>query len=259
MLDGKLIPSEITRNLPTRFIGQRVLYYPSVTSTNEVARLNAQKKAPEGTVVVAEQQTAGRGRLKRLWLTPEGNIACSVILYPTKTYLHSLIMLVSLAVADAMGKVTGLKCQLKWPNDVLINGKKVCGILIETRTQVDSVDYAIIGIGINVNMRLADYSEIQAIATSLADEMGNTVSRVALLRQLFIDMERLYLAVISGEDILERWRNRLITLGKKVHIRSGDDVFEGIAESVAEDGSLNLRQADGTLRNFMAGDVTLRS
>jgi len=258
MPDEQLNPLSITSGLNTRFIGQRVLYYPSVTSTNDIARQEAQQKAPEGTAVITGRQTAGRGRLKRPWLTPEGNIAVSVILYPPKTCLHSLIMLASLAVARAIEAVTGLKCQLKWPNDVLISGKKVCGILIETRTQVDSVDYAIIGIGINVNMSLADYPEIQAIATSLADELGKPVSRVALLRQLLAETEKLYLAVLSGESLFQRWSGSLITLGRQVRVRSGDDVFEGMAESVAEDGSLLLRQPDGSLKKFMAGDVTLR-
>jgi BirA family biotin operon repressor/biotin-[acetyl-CoA-carboxylase] ligase len=120
------------------------------------------------------------------------------------------------------------------------------------------VDYAIVGIGINVNMKLSDYPEISAIATSLADETGEEVSRPVLLRNLFLEIEKLYLRLQAGESLLAEWRDNLITLGKNIHVRSGDNVFEGIAESVADDGSLMLRCSDGGLLRFMAGDVTLR-
>ena len=120
------------------------------------------------------------------------------------------------------------------------------------------MDYAIIGIGINVNMKLADYPEISAIATSLADKTGKEVSRTALLQNLFSEMEKLYLRLRAGESILSEWRENLVTMGKQIHVRAGDDIFEGIAESVAEDGSLMLRCADGRLMQFMAGDVTLK-
>jgi BirA family biotin operon repressor/biotin-[acetyl-CoA-carboxylase] ligase len=151
-----------------------------------------------------------------------------------------------------------VKCQLKWPNDVLINGKKVCGILLESKASVDSVDYALVGIGVNVNMKMADHPELAAIATSLALETGGEVSRTELLRNLFIEMEKLYVRLRAGESILTEWRDQLVTLGKKIHVRSGDEVFEGTAESVADDGSLLLRCVDGRLLKFNAGDVSLR-
>lgn len=253
-----LDPAFVTGGLTTRFIGQNFLYYPTVTSTMDVARSEARYHAPEGTAIFAEQQTSGHGRLKRAWLTPEGNIAVSIILYPPRKLLDSLIMLSSLAVKDSIEATTQLECQLKWPNDVLIKGKKVCGILIETSIQVDSVDYVIIGTGINVNLELSNHPEIQSIATSLATELGKPVSRVDLLRRFFVETERLYLALLDGNSLFARWRDSLITLGKPVRARSGDDVFEGIAESVAENGNLLLRQPDGRLLRFSVGDVTLR-
>jgi BirA family biotin operon repressor/biotin-[acetyl-CoA-carboxylase] ligase len=248
----------ITDSLNTRFIGQKTLYYPSLTSTMDIARQQVARKAPEGTAVIADRQTTGRGRLKRNWVSPKGNIAVSIILYPARAYLHSLTILASLAVFHSIETTTGLKCQLKWPNDVLIKGKKVCGILLESQSKTDNVDYATIGIGINVNMRLGDYPEIASIATSLAAELGKEVSRLTLIRNLFVETERLYLKLQSGESLLPEWQEHLITLGKNVRVRSGEDVFEGIAESVAEDGSLLLRCPDGCLMKFMAGDVTLR-
>ena len=156
-----------------------------MTSTNDIARQQALSKAPEGTAVIADRQTTGRGRLRREWVSPQGNIAVTIVLYPARKDLHFLTMLASLAVLYSIEKTTGLKCQLKWPNDVLINNKKVCGILLESQAASDSVDYAIIGIGINVNMKLADYPEIASIATSLADETGKEISRAVLLRNLF--------------------------------------------------------------------------
>ena len=258
MSEKKLNKTVINQGLTTRFIGQNVIYYQSVTSTNDIARQRALANAPEGTAVIAENQTAGKGRLKRKWLSPEGNIAATIILYPARENLQFLTMLAALAVLRSIEKTTGLKCQLKWPNDVLINNRKVCGILLESQAASDRVDYAIIGIGINVNMNLSDYPEIASFATSLADETGKEVSRLVLLQNLFLEMEKLYVHLRSGESLLPEWRDNLITLGKNVHIRSGDDVFEGIAESVAEDGSLMLRCADGRLLKFMAGDVTLR-
>ncbi|MDD5288222.1 MAG: biotin--[acetyl-CoA-carboxylase] ligase [Dehalococcoidales bacterium] len=250
--------SLITRGLTTHFVGQNVLYYPSVTSTNDIACQQAVQKSPEGTAVIADRQTTGRGRLKRAWVSPSGNIAVSIVFYPVKAHLHYLTMLASLAVMHSIETTTGLKCQLKWPNDVLIKGKKVCGILLESQAKPDRVDYAVIGIGINVNMRLADYPEIAPIAASLADESGKEVSRLDLIRNLFIAMEALYLRMQSGESLLLEWKDNLITLGKNVRVRSGEDVYEGTAESVADDGSLLLRSPDGSLMKFMAGDVTLR-
>jgi len=255
---NSLSPASITDKLGTHFIGQRVIYYPSLTSTMEVARRAAQRGAAEGTVIITDEQTAGRGRVRRIWLSPRGNIALSIILYPNIDYLPSLIMLASLAVVYSIEAVTGLKLQLKWPNDVLINSRKVCGILIENSVRRGRVDYAIIGIGINVNLRLADFPEVSPVATSLGDELGREVSRLDLIRRLLVEVERLYLALPSGEFIYQQWRDRLVTLGRRVQVRWGKTVYQGIAESVARDGSLLLRRTDGSLTKIVAGDVTLR-
>ena len=259
MVESSLSPTSITDSLGTRFIGQRVIYYPSLTSTMEVARREAQRGAAEGTVIVADEQRGGRGRMKRTWLSPRGSLALSIILYPNVDYLPSLIMLASLAVVRSIETVTGLKSQIKWPNDVLINGKKVCGILIESDVQRNIVEYAIIGIGVNVNLRLADFTDILSTATSLSDELGREVSRLDIMRRLLIEIEGLYLALPAGGAVYEQWRDRLVTLGKRIHVKSGKTTYEGIAESVTEDGSLLLRHQDGSLTKIVAGDVvTLR-
>ena len=257
MVEDILSAAAITKDLGTRFIGQRVVYYPSLSSTMEIARQEARQGAVEGTVVIADEQTGGRGRLKRAWLTPKGNIALSTILYPSVSCLPSLIMLASLAVVHSIKAATGLESQIKWPNDVLINGKKVCGILIESDVQRNKVNYAIIGIGINVNLRITDFPEIQLIATSLSNELGREVSRLSVIRYLLAEVERLYLALSAGGSLYEEWRNSLVTLGKKVRVAAGETTHEGVAESVARDGSLLLRGLDGNLTRIVAGDISL--
>jgi len=258
MTEDTLSPVLITNNLATRFIGQKVIYHPRLTSTMALARQAARQGAAEGTVVVADEQTAGKGRLKRLWLSPRGSLALSIILYPDMSYLPYLMMLASLAVVHSIKAITGLKAQLKWPNDVLIDDKKVCGILIESDLRGNTVAYAIIGIGINTNFRLTDFPEILPHATSLADKLGKEISRVAVIRHLLVETERLYLALPDGDPIYREWRDRLVTLGRKVQVKSGETFLKGIAESVARDGSLLLRHSNGSSTKIVAGDVTLR-
>ena len=258
MVRDNLSPALITGNLAARFIGRKVIYYPRLASTMDAARQEVQRRAAEGTVVIAGEQTAGKGRLKRVWLSPSGSLALSIILYPAIAYLPYLIMLASLAVVRSIEAVTGLKAQVKWPNDVLINGGKVCGILIESDLRGNDVTYAVIGIGINVNFRLSHFPEILPIATSLADELGKEVSRLDLIRRLLVETERLYSTLPNGESIYQAWRDRLVTLGRQVRVKSGKTVLEGIAESVTRDGSLLLRHANGSSTQIVAGDVTLR-
>ena len=258
MVENDLSPASITSNLGTHFVGQRVIYYPSLTSTMEVAKREAQLRAGEGTVVVADEQTAGRGRMKRVWLSPKGSIALSIILYPSVVNLPSLIMLASLAVVHSIEAVTGLRSQVKWPNDVLVNDRKVCGILIESSVRGNIVDYAIIGIGVNVNLKLSDFPEIPSTATSLSAELGRDVPRLRIIQRLLVEVEGLYLALQAGGSIYEEWRDSLVTLGRRVRVKSGKTVYEGVAESVARDGSLLLRHSDGSLTKIVAGDVTLR-
>ena len=258
MTANDLSAASITDGLGTRFVGQRVLHYPRLRTTMDVAQGEVWNGAPEGTVVVTEEQTAARGRLKRTWLTPRGNIALSVILYPIRDRLHTLTMVASLAVARSIETVTGLRPHLKWPNDVLLGGKKVCGILIESSVKPEKVYYAVVGIGLNVNLRPADFPEILPRATSLSRELGQEVSRLDLLRSLLREMEQLYLASSAGDSVYREWRSRLTTLGKAVRVTSGETILEGIAESVEADGSLQLRLPDGSLSRILAGDITLR-
>jgi len=257
MVEENISPADIKRNLKTELIGKKVIVYPSLPSTNDIAKREARKGAREGTVVLAEEQTAGRGRLKRAWLSPRGSIALSIILHPTPAQLPYLIMVASLAVAHCIEKL-GLETQIKWPNDVLVKGKKVCGILIESDVRGSAVDYAVIGIGLNVNLLTADFPEIAATATSLSQELGKELSRREMIRCLLVEAENLYLALPEGDSVFREWRDQLVTLGKEVEVSSGKTGYKGVAESVASDGSLLLRQPDGNLIKIVAGDVSLR-
>ncbi|MBI4185887.1 MAG: biotin--[acetyl-CoA-carboxylase] ligase [Chloroflexi bacterium] len=252
-----LSPDSITENLGTRFVGRKIMYYESLGSTMEVARQEARRGAAEGTAVIAAEQTAGRGRLGRAWLSPRGSISVSIILRPRLGYLPFLTMLASLAAVYAIEAITGLKPQIKWPNDVLITGRKVCGVLVESEVSGNRVDYAVIGCGINANLNVSDFPEIEPVATSLASELGREVSTLHLLRRLLVETEKLYLALPAGESIYREWKQRLETLGKKIRVKSGETAYEGIAESVAGDGSLLLRRPDGSSVSLVSGEITL--
>jgi BirA family biotin operon repressor/biotin-[acetyl-CoA-carboxylase] ligase len=244
--------------LKTGFIGKKVLYYPRVTSTMDAARDEARKGTDTGTVIIAGEQTKGRGRLQRSWQSPKGNLAVSIILHPEITYLPFLVMIAALAVARSIEKMTGLQTQIKWPNDILIGGKKVGGILIENEVKRNKVMYAIVGIGINTDV-VPEIREGRALpATCLKDEPGGNVLRTNLFRQLLEEMEYLYLNLPDTEDMLNEWRDRMVTLGRSVRVFSDNEVLEGIAEGVDAGGSLLLRLADGSSTTIVAGDVTLR-
>ncbi len=263
MFESDLSAEVISKGLGTEFIGKNIIYLPVCGSTMDIARDEAKRDAPEGTVVIADEQTQGRGRIKRAWLTPKGSsIAMSVILRPDITTLSSLIMVASLGVAGGIRQLTGLSPQIKWPNDVLIKGKKVSGILIENGFRGSAVDYAVIGIGVNVNLELSCFPEISGIATSLSDETGKAVSRSGVVWGILAEMEKRYLSLEGENTVFEDWRDNLITLGRKVRVTSGvssgGTAQDGVAESVERDGSLLLRRPDGSLERIIAEDVTLR-
>ena len=252
-----LSPSAIAAGLKTAFIGQNIIYHRSLPSTMDEARREIRRGAVAGTVIIAGEQTGGRGRLNRTWLSPPGNIALSIILYPDITAVPYLIMIASLAAAQSIETVTGRKTQVKWPNDILIDGKKVCGILIENEVKWNKVAFSIIGIGINVDLNVADFSEISDTAASLKTKSDKDDLRVKIIRSLLTEFERLYLQLPEGKSIFKAWRARLVTLGQKVRATSGSWTMEGMAESVDESGALIIREADGTLTKVVAGDVTL--
>jgi BirA family biotin operon repressor/biotin-[acetyl-CoA-carboxylase] ligase len=247
------------KNLRTKFVGRCYYRYDELPTTMEVARRLAREGALEGTVVIADVQTAGRGRLGRSWLSPHGSLAMSIILRPSFDHLPYMIMIASLAVVRAVEQITGLGCSIKWPNDVLIGSKKLSGILIESEMSQGVVNYAIVGIGVNVNIDPSVFPEISKIATSLSCEFGQEVDRDEFTCALLLELEQLYLSLQAGgcSSVYREWKEYLETLGKDVTVKCGEQVERGMAEDVTEKGSLLLRRADGSLIEIMTGDVTI--
>jgi len=251
------IESSLRSQLNTEFIGRQLHYYPSLTSTMEVAKKIAREGAAEGTVVIADEQTSGRGRLGRAWLSPKGSLAMSIILQPSLNSLPQLIMVASLGAVRAIEQIAGLKAQIKWPNDVLIRGKKVCGILIESELRGKRVNFAIIGIGMNVNLNPLAFPEISITATSLSHELGKEVSKTELTSALLSQLEQLYLEAQTGAPIYRQWQEHMETLGKWIQVGVGKSAEQGKAEAITENGNLILRRADGSLAEIVVGDVTV--
>jgi BirA family transcriptional regulator, biotin operon repressor / biotin---[acetyl-CoA-carboxylase] ligase len=245
--------------LATRFVGRRLVYLTSTGSTMDIARTEAEGGAPDGAVVLAEEQTKGRGRFDRTWVSPAGtNLYLTLLVRPSLDRLHSLSIVSPLAVALAVEDTTGLEPRIKWPNDVIINGRKLSGILIESEVSGSSVEYALVGAGVNVNFDTAQSPEIVQIATSVKRELGRETSREGLLTAFLNRFEQLYEDAPNGGAVLEQWRSRLDTLGREVRVTFRDQVYAGLAEDVDGDGHLILVQPDGTCRVIEAGEVTLR-
>ena len=177
-------PEKIKEQLRTDFVGREIKYFAEITSTNEVAKELASRGAEEGTVVLAETQTQGKGRLGRRWLSPKGGVWFSVILRPriSAKYSYQLTFMTAVAVAKTIRKLFKLNAEIKWPNDVLVNERKVCGILTETSTRGDAIDFAVVGIGVNANVDLASFPKnLRASVTSLEAEVKGEVEREGLL------------------------------------------------------------------------------
>ncbi len=255
-------PFDLTRFhalLQTNAFGRDLIFEPSVGSTMDLARDAASHGAPEGLVALADEQTAGRGRLGRSWVSPPAvNLMPALLLRPPAAVLRHVAMIAPLAVCYAVEEAAGLIPDIKWPNDVQVAGKKLAGILIETSIEGGDADFVLVGTGINVNLDPRRYDEIRDLATSLAVELGHDLDREPLLAAYLLHFERLYEAAKSGISPFDVWRSRLVTLGQHVRATTPTETLEGRAEGVAEDGTLLLRTADGALHAIEAADVTLR-
>ncbi len=250
----------ISQGLGTRVFARRIVYRESTNSTNDIAKQLAEAGEPEGTLVIADEQTAGRGRLGRKWIAPpRSSILMSLILRPTllPPQTNRATMAVSLGACKGIEQVTGLTALVKWPNDILLNGKKCAGILSEAEIVEDQVEYVVVGLGVNANFSASSVEAMPLTATTIADELGHSVSREELTRSLVREIERYYFRLREGADLRSEWRSRMITLGKHVRADTGRQIEEGIAEDIDEDGALLLRRADGSLARLIAGEVTL--
>jgi BirA family biotin operon repressor/biotin-[acetyl-CoA-carboxylase] ligase len=256
-----LDPDLILKGLETEFVGKDLRYYREVKSTNEKAREIA-ATCGNGTVVLAEVQTGGRGRLSRSWRSPPGGIWMSLILKPKMplAQAYSINMAVGVAIARTLIRLYGIKPGIKWPNDILINERKLCGILIEVSAEIDRLEYAVVGIGINANVNVDDFPD-DWNATSLSREIGGQVSRTQLIQALLLEIEKAYNQIGSAE-ICSEWRNRSVTLGRHVRVTSTEGDLEGIAVSLSEDGALEIElfEKPGAFKRIVAGDcVHLRA
>lgn len=256
-----LSPQHIEQALADHVIGQRIIYYPSIDSTNRAARERALKGGAHGWVVLADEQTAGRGRLDRTWASHAGrDILASIIVYPQlpPEYSFRLTMMASVAVVQAIKRVCGIVCGIKWPNDIFLNGKKLCGILSEGQIG-DQVQFMVIGIGLNVNSSMADRSELAAGAISLRDATGQQHDRDALITAILEDFNRLYqINDDDGSHIKHLWEEHAMMLGHRVTVDSDDTVIRGIACGIMPDGCLIVREPSGREHLIVCGDLSLK-
>ena len=240
--------------LPCEFpeLEPKVHHFHEIGSTMNIARELARKGVKEGTLVIAERQTTGRGRLSREWQSPQGGIYFTIVLKPriSPVYAPRINLMASVAVAKTIRKLFGLNAELKWPNDVLINGKKVCGILAEMDAETDTVNFVNVGIGINANSPI---SQLEHTATSLKEELGREISRKEFLRSLVKEINEQY-ALLTRTELLEEWKNLSVTLNKWVRVISLGETMEGQAIDIDASGALLIRDKDGLVRAALAGD-----
>ena len=260
-----LLPSEIQIGLNTQIVGKAMEYYPSVDSTNRLAKKLAYHGAEEGTIVVAEEQIGGKGRLEREFFSPRGKgIWFSVILRPNflPKDASKCTLMAAVVVAQAM-KRFGLTPQIKWPNDIMFDGRKLVGILTEMTGEIAKISYMVIGIGINVNISRDEFpAELQPIAASLCEMSGEPIPRVKFFRAVLEEFDKLYREVTSTGfgEIFERWREDNITLGKNVRViiaGDGSKNFSGKAVDLNSDGAL-IVETDSGRQTVYAGDVSIR-
>jgi len=256
-----LLPLEIKNGLDTKFIGQNIHWEYEVSSTNTVALKLAEDGAVEGTVVVSEAQRQGRGRLGRTWVSQaENGIYLSLILRPNFVPMKApmLTFIAAIAVVETLEQLFHLNAQIKWPNDVMIHGKKVAGILTELRAEMEGIHHIILGIGINVNTTRFP-KEFQDRVTSLSLELKEKVTRVKIVQTLLETIERWYLIALSthADVIFHRWSELSCTLHRRVEVNLGDEIVQGIATHLGASGSLFVQLDSGQEREILAGDVTM--
>lgn len=256
-----LTEAAILEGLMTRYLGRCVEVYPEIDSTNRRAVAWAQEGAPDGALVLADHQTQGRGRLGRQWFAPPGSsLLFSLILRPPLApwQAQRATMICTLAAVEAIWETTGLDAQIKWPNDIVLAGGKLGGVLTELGLCDRRLDYVVVGMGLNVNLDVNSIPEAITPPTSLLAARGDKVSRLALLLALLARAEAHYEALRGGWSPHTAWRERLATLGQQVQVGTPEEVIEGLAEDVDADGALLVRTGTGNLRRLLVGDVTLR-
>jgi len=258
-----LLPQEIQRGLSTNYIGKEIHYFPELKSTNIMAKEKALHRAEgvsEGTLIIAERQSGGKGRLGRKWFSPAGGIWLSIILYPqlSPSYISRVTLMTAVAAVKAIEICTQIEPQIKWPNDILINEKKVCGILTEMSAELDIINWVVVGIGVNVNIDHQRFPEdIQANTISLKEVSGEEVLRVKLAQTFLQEFEKYYEKLKRKEfsSILKEWKLYSHTLGKKIRVDMGERIITGEAIDINEEGALILKKEDGELIKIISGTI----
>ena len=261
-LPDRLLPALVANGLKTESIGKKIFYYTRTTSSNDEAEKLSRAGGWDGTVVITEEQTAGKGRVGRVWHSSKGKgIYLSIILRPQlpPTRVSFLTLCSAISAAEALQRCAGVRAFVKWPNDVLISGKKVCGILTELATEDDRINYAIVGVGINANQDTPDLAGLKT-ATSLKIAKGEEVSRLGLTRAFLESMDGNYALLLAEEygKIIDRWLDVSETIGKRILAQSlSGERWEGVATGLDEDGCLLLRLDGGMTKRITGGDVSI--
>lgn len=259
---------ELSEDLNTELIGKNIVYYDSVDSTNNIAKSLAQEGCSSGTVVVAATQTGGRGRLGRKWFSAQDKgIWMSIVLRPSITLEEAQLITIgaSVAVARSIFDSTGLNVKIKWPNDIIMGSRKICGILTELSLEEENVNYVVIGIGVNVAQELDDFpEEIKALATSLKLEAKDSdvhiPSRCSLVKKILFEMEKIYSKIEKGlsEEVISEWKQFSVTLGKRIRFTIKEQQYEGIAADIESDGRLVVQCDDNITRKVLSGEIQIR-
>jgi BirA family transcriptional regulator, biotin operon repressor / biotin---[acetyl-CoA-carboxylase] ligase len=258
-----LLPNEIKSVLKTKRLGKSIKHFDDLVSTNIEAKQLALSGAEEGTIVVSEAQNGGRGRLSRGWYSPaHKGIWFSIILRPALLPQDApkCTLMAAVAITKAIDKITGIKCGIKWPNDILYNGKKLVGILTEMNAEMEGINYIVIGTGINVNIAKDEVpEELKDIVMSLSQIKREHVDRLALLAEVLVQLEEIYDEALTNGfgKILEEWRKYSITLGQEVNVIGIDKTFSGLAMDIDADGAL-LVKTETEVKRVLAGDVSIR-
>jgi len=258
-----LLPQEIKRGLSTNYIGKEIYYFSELKSTNIMAKEKALHRAEgidEGTLIIAERQSAGKGRLGREWFSPVGGIWFSIILYPqlSPSYISRITLMTAVAVVKAIKICTQIESRIKWPNDILINEKKVCGILTEMSAELDIINWVVVGIGINVNIDHREFpKDIREKTTSLKKTSGREVQRVKLVQTFLQEFEKHYEILKRREfsSILKEWKLYSHTLGRKIRVDMGEKIITGEAVDINEEGALILKKEDGESIKIISGTI----
>ena len=255
--------AEIESLVDTKWAGKNVVYYDEIDSTNNRAKEAGDNGAAHGTLFVADMQVAGKGRRGRVWKSPSGSsIYMTILLYPDIPPVKApqLTLLMAIAVAEGIQEVTGLETKIKWPNDIVYQGKKLCGILTEMSADMDQIHYVIVGIGINVQM--TDFpKEIQNTATSLKLVTGKTLLRNELLAKVLEEFEVLYEQFVSAESLKNlkaEYESRLANKDNRVNVLAPSGAWQGICLGIKEDGALLVQREDGKVEEVIAGEVSVR-